>query len=299
MGWTNDTVTALGIKNASFSASRSGTDLETSIRVRDLSNPSSKSLFSLDLTNFAGLDFQAWDRVGDSTVHPFVIDEYTGETDINVNFYSTTFSHKPLAKQQRQFYIDSTLMFYIRPSFDTIFKVSESGQFRIGNYGFPIGAGSSGQSLQLDANNNLQWVTPTSTATAKYYEKALLHTTFNPADTTTYYFGNTPKAASSSATINKMYWRTTDTITAIELYCFANTTAGTGEGITFYIRKNNATSTQVAKIYSTSAERVVSNTAISIPMATGDYIEIVMQWPTQSTNSQGVVCGGNLRVKYW
>lgn len=157
-GYMNDTVTPTGIKSASFGASRYSNDLEVSMGVRNLSNPSKMQLASIDATAFddlLGFDFIMHNQK--SIVHPLgIVDyNYTGRIEFNIN--TTTFEHRQLATSARLFHIDSSYMYYIMPNNDSIFKVTPSGQFRIGDYGFQTIAGTNGQSLRIDANRNLQW----------------------------------------------------------------------------------------------------------------------------------------------
>lgn len=117
--------------------------------------------------------------------------------------------------------------------------------------------------------------------------------TSSPADGATAYFGNMPKAPTTTANISKIYFRENGTITHAEIYNYSGT-AGTNEAWSLYIRKNNTTDYLIATVSSATNERVFSNTAMSIPIVSGDYVEIKMVNPTWVTNPLTCIFGGYL-----
>ena len=115
--------------------------------------------------------------------------------------------------------------------------------------------------------------------------------TSSPSDGATIYFGQLPKAPTSTANISKVYVSKAGTIKIAEIRCYSGT-AGTAESWSLYIRKNNTTDTLIATLAVSASERVFSNTSLSIAMAAGDYFEIKSVNPTWSTNPLTTIFGG-------
>jgi hypothetical protein len=120
--------------------------------------------------------------------------------------------------------------------------------------------------------------------------------TSSPGDGATVYFGMLPKAPTTTANISKVYIRRAGIIKVAEIYCYSGT-AGTNEAWSLYVRKNNATDTLIATVSVGDRERVFSNTALSIPVATGDYIEIKGVQPAWATNPATTIYGGYLHIE--
>jgi hypothetical protein len=125
----------------------------------------------------------------------------------------------------------------------------------------------------------------------------VLAITHNPADTTAYYFGSNPKAPSTTAAINKIYPRKACLITGANIYVYAATVAGTNENVSVYIRVNNTTDHLIQTVGVGAAERVFSNTAMTIELAATDYFEIKVIPPAWATNPTGVTYGGTVTVQ--
>lgn len=117
--------------------------------------------------------------------------------------------------------------------------------------------------------------------------------TSSPADAATAYFGNLPKAPTTTANISKIYFRRAGTINVAEIYNYSGT-AGTNEAWSLYVRKNNTTDYLIATVSAATNGRVFSNTALSIPIVSGDYVEIKMVNPTWVTNPLTCIFGGYL-----
>lgn len=120
--------------------------------------------------------------------------------------------------------------------------------------------------------------------------------TSSPTDAQTIYFGNLPKAPVTTAGTSKVYIRKAGTIKVAEIYCYSGT-AGTNESWSMYIRKNNLTDTLIATLGVNTNERVFSNTALSISVAVGDYIEIKCINPTWATNPLTTIFGGYIYIE--
>ena len=181
---------------------------------------------------------------------------------------------------------------------------------------YPVGAGSAsfasitGQPADnANLSTALSGKQPTiSTGTAAQYLKGDLtlgtytgYTLFvqsitsSPADNVTSYFGNLPKGPVTTAGTSKVYIRRAGTISIAEIYCYAGT-AGTTEAWSLYVRVNNTTDYLIATVSAATNERVFSNTALSIPVVAGDYIEIKSTSPIWATNPLTVIFGGSIYI---
>jgi hypothetical protein len=120
--------------------------------------------------------------------------------------------------------------------------------------------------------------------------------TSSPTDAQTIYFGMMPKAPTTTAATSKVYIRKAGTIKIAEVYCYSGT-AGTAEAWSLYIRKNNTTDTLIATLSVATSERVFTNSALSIAVVAGDYIEIKAVNPTWATNPLTCIFGGYIYVE--
>jgi hypothetical protein len=145
------------------------------------------------------------------------------------------------------------------------------------------------------ANINNVW-----TKLAKYsdtgYTVSVQALTSSPGDGATVYFGNMPKAPTTTNAISKVYIRKAGTIKIAEIYCYSGT-AGTNENWSLYIRLNDTTDTLIATVGAAAKERVFSNTNLSISVVAGDYIEIKGVHPTWATNPLTTIYGGYLYIE--
>lgn len=117
--------------------------------------------------------------------------------------------------------------------------------------------------------------------------------TSSPADAQTIYFGNQPKAPTTTAATNKIFIRKKCILKGAEIYCFSGT-AGTNEAWSIYVRVNNTTDNLIQTVSSANAERVFSKTDFSIGLVPGDYLEIKSVNPTWSVNPLTTIMGGYL-----
>ena len=120
--------------------------------------------------------------------------------------------------------------------------------------------------------------------------------TSSPVDAQTIYFGMLPKAPTTTANISKVYIRKAGTIKIAEIYCYSGT-AGSNQAWSCYIRKNNTTDYFVATVAVSANERVFSQAALNIAVASGDYIEIKMVNPTWTTNPLTTIFGGYIYIE--
>lgn len=120
--------------------------------------------------------------------------------------------------------------------------------------------------------------------------------TSSPADTTPFYFGAKPAAITTTAGQNKIYIRKAGTLKIAEIYTYAGT-AGTAEEVAMYVRVNNTTDYLISKLSVSASERIFTNSALSIPLAIGDYIEIKCIPPIWATNPLTWICGGYVYIE--
>jgi hypothetical protein len=120
--------------------------------------------------------------------------------------------------------------------------------------------------------------------------------TSSPADGATIYFGQLPKAPTTTANISKVYIPKTGTIKRVNIYCYSGT-AGTSENWSAYIRLNNTTDTLIETIGSSTNERIFNNESLNISVVAGDYIEIKMINPTWATNPATTIFGGYIYIE--
>jgi hypothetical protein len=128
------------------------------------------------------------------------------------------------------------------------------------------------------------------------YTIAVQALTSSPADSATVYFGMLPKAPIATANVSKVYIRKAGTIKVAEIYCYSGT-AGTAESWSLYLRKNNTTDTLIAALAVSASERVFSNSALSIAVVAGDYVEIKGVQPLWATNPLTTIYGGYLYIE--
>jgi hypothetical protein len=166
---------------------------------------------------------------------------------------------------------------------------------------FPVSAVTQ---TALDLKSNLASPTFTGTVSgitaamvgALGYTLNLQALTSSPADATTIYFGQLPKAPVTAAATSKIYIRKAGTIKMAQVYCFSGT-AGTAEAWVMSIRLNNTTDTQIASVSLATSERIFTNSSLSIAVVAGDYIEIKCVNPTWVTNPLTTIFGGYIYIE--
>jgi hypothetical protein len=157
--------------------------------------------------------------------------------------------------------------------------------------GVPATGTPSGSYLKDDGT----WATPAS-GTGLGMSINVQALSSSPTDAQTVYFGTLPKAPITTANISKIYIRKAGTIKIAEIYCYSGT-AGTSESWSLYIRKNNTTDYLIATLAVAASERVFSNTALSISVIAGDYVEIKGIQPTWATNPATTIYGGYIYIE--
>ena len=120
--------------------------------------------------------------------------------------------------------------------------------------------------------------------------------TSSPADTTPFYFGTKPAAITTTAGQNKIYIRKPGTLKIAEIYTYAGT-AGTAEAVSMYVRANNVTDYLISTLSVSANERVFTNSALLIPLAAGDYVEMKCIPPIWATNPLTFIIGGYIYIE--
>lgn len=119
----------------------------------------------------------------------------------------------------------------------------------------------------------------------------------NPADATTYFFGCfTHTSPSTTAAGNRIYIMRSGTICAADVFLTGST--GSTETSTISIRLNNTTDTTISSAVALNTSPFhAQNTALSVSVSTGDYVEIKWVTPTWGTNPTSVLAAVHLFVK--
>lgn len=177
----------------------------------------------------------------------------------------------------------------------TAYSVICAGTTATGVFQNVSGVGTSTQVLKSNGAAAL----PTWQSNAGVTGYALQMTTAegNPADATTYFMRNSNNSISGAFTastasgglLQQLYVTRTGTVTACAGSFNTRGTVASNENTSVIIRKNNttdATVTSTAKL--TAAGVNFSNTAMTLAVTAGDYLEIKVVCPTWGTNPTAV-----------
>lgn len=151
----------------------------------------------------------------------------------------------------------------------------------------PIGTITTGQYLKRDGNNIVGATPPGGSSLGAVINGGAANQA-TTTDSQTMYWGSMPGVAPTTTADNtRIYIPKAGTITAA--YIFANSgTAGSNENWSMNIRKNNTTDTLIQTLGANTANRLWSNTGLSISVVAGDYIEIKEVQPAWGTNPANV-----------
>jgi hypothetical protein len=151
---------------------------------------------------------------------------------------------------------------------------------------------SAGQfATTIDASGNLTCSTPVG-----YSLQAGSLVAATTTDAQTIFFGCTQQAPSTSDGAQRCYIPKAGTVKAAYVYARAGT-AGTGESWTCSFRLNRTTDTSIQALASTSADRVWSNTSLSVAVAQGDFFEVKCVNPTWATNPANVLFSASVYIE--
>ena len=156
----------------------------------------------------------------------------------------------------------------------------------------PLATGTPDGTKYLRDDNS--WQTVPASADTRFVKT--LAASFSPADSFSYYWGDSDRAPGGGGIVLyfSMYFREAGTITAGEIKWQTGSTAGSGENVSIYVRLNNTTDYLVATVGNTTAYKEFSNTSMSVPIVSGDFICMKMTTPAWVTNPLQVYLSGNL-----
>lgn len=122
--------------------------------------------------------------------------------------------------------------------------------------------------------------------------------TLSIVDSQTLYWGAYGTLVSTTATNHYVYIPKTGTIKQAHITVGCETLAGTGEAWPFYVRIDNTTDTLIESVAEDNvAIRAWDNTALSIAVTTGSYLEIKSVNPAWATNPIECYFGGYLYIE--
>lgn len=118
------------------------------------------------------------------------------------------------------------------------------------------------------------------------YSLVLGHQSFDPADSTTYYYGGMMgSSAVPFAARRRIYIPKSGTIKSAYVFAEVGSTLASTETATMYLRLNNTTDTLVSSaIQFNTTSQSYSATNLSIAVTAGDYLEVKLVTPAWATN---------------
>jgi len=110
----------------------------------------------------------------------------------------------------------------------------------------------------------------------------------NPADASTYYYGLPTRGVTNGNNgASRIYIPKAGTVKAVTF--FFNQTVGSSETSTMYLRVNDTTDTVISSAVTNDATNIsFSNTAMSVAVSLGDFLELKWVTPTWVTNPNSV-----------
>lgn len=120
---------------------------------------------------------------------------------------------------------------------------------------------------------------------------------YNPSDNQSVAIGIDTQTPGTTFDIQRIYLPVNCKLVGASFFWRAATSAGSGENISIYIRRNNSTDTLVQTVGNTSATKLFTNSALDVDFTAGDYFEVKVTQPTWATNPTGVRIFGNVVFK--
>lgn len=144
--------------------------------------------------------------------------------------------------------------------------------------------------------NGSQWVSP-SVDTVGYTLPIQAANQATTTDAQTIFFGGAAALVpGTTADLAPIYVPRAGTVKAVYLSANAGT-AGSNEAWVMNLRKNNTTNTQIASVSANTANRLWSNTGLSVAVAQGDRLEITCACPSWATNPANVRYFGTIYIE--
>lgn len=118
----------------------------------------------------------------------------------------------------------------------------------------------------------------------------------SPADSSTYYGGHAASAAlTATAGARKMYVPKTGFVRDAQIFVF--NVAGSSELSTFWLVKNDATSSSIGTANHNVSSILVSNYALNMSVTQGDYLEFKWVTPAWVVNPTSFTCAGHVLIE--
>lgn len=125
--------------------------------------------------------------------------------------------------------------------------------------------------------------------TGVVYTLTAFHTSTNPVDGQTIYFGGAAIAPQTTAAIYRVPIPVSGTVIRLDINVGVSGATATTETGSAYFRLNNTTDTEISTGVLWSAASQSYSAAVSTAVAAGDYFQIKVVQPTWATNPTGVV----------
>lgn len=131
-------------------------------------------------------------------------------------------------------------------------------------------------------------------AGAQTYSASLTSLAVTPTSGTTRFISNVAREPASVSGENNIYFAESGSITLAEIIMFS-TIAGSAENISFSIRLNNTTDYLIQTVGTSATIRRFTNSAMSVPIVAGDYVEIKVVFPTWLTVPTAMLLSGYIK----
>lgn len=155
---------------------------------------------------------------------------------------------------------------------------------------WPNTEGTNGQALITDGSGNLSW-------TSAGYALQAASASFNPSDTTTYYFGQRYGAPPGTAQSYGLRIPRSGTIKAAYFKGYVDGTFAGSESVSVYIRHNNTDYAISTSLALNDWAKSFEATALSISVNAGDEIIMKVVCPVWATNPVNVSFTGTVYIE--
>jgi len=129
------------------------------------------------------------------------------------------------------------------------------------------------------------------------YAVTIGHSTYDPADSTTYLFGSALGNPPETITGKRIIKFPVGGIIKRCVSVMICNVVSSNENISLYIRKNDTTDYLVDTVGNVTAAKIFDNLAMNIPIAIGDYVELKIVTPAWATNPTGVLSSGSIYIE--
>ena len=187
--------------------------------------------------------------------------------------------------------IDATTESTIEAAIDTLSNLTSVGTITTGTWNatdIAIADGGTGASTVADARTNL----------GIGYVLQGIGIQGNFADATTYYFGAHLQGIAGTNDVNRLYIPRSGTITVGRIFWHVAGTLASAETFSCYVRVNDTTDHLISSSATLNAtSSTIVNSAMSVSVSAGDYIEFKIVTPTWATNPTNVRTSGMVYIQ--